>query len=232
VERRLRGSPNPVEEVALVAHAARGPLLSAHRRWLAWEDLEDCYGQATCELVAQARRGELRFSSRAHLRNMLELRFVSRVRDNRRALRGRSPVRATLDGAISLGEVEVADVRADVERRAMLRLQLRSLQRAARLLSADQRLVLGCQIGLQMSADEFCHRFGWTHEKYRKVAQRGRARLRVLLAEPVAEGQAGVRGRVREGHPAVAEPAAIDAAPSPRESFFEQACPVLEGASE
>ena len=28
---------------------------------------------------------------------------------------------------------------------------------------------------------EFCHRFGWSKEKYRKVAQRARARLRELL---------------------------------------------------
>jgi DNA-directed RNA polymerase specialized sigma24 family protein len=182
--------------VALVTQAARGLLLSAYRRRLRWEDLEDCYSQATIELVAQARRGELRYSSRAHLRNTLELRFVSRVRDRRRALRGRSPAQATLDRALSLGgagrrEVEIADARADVERRTMLRLQLRSLERAARALSPDQRLVLACQIGLQMSAGEFCRRFGWSEEKHRKVAQRARARLRRLLDESaVQEGAA------------------------------------------
>ena len=120
---------------------------------------------------------------------MLELRFVSRVRDRRRALRGRSPAQAMLDGALSHPgadgrAVEVADPRADVERRTLLRHELRALERAAHGLSSDQRLVLACQIGLQMSAGEFCATFGWSQEKYRKVAQRARARLRRLLAEP------------------------------------------------
>lgn len=193
-----------------MAQSARGLLLSVHRRWLAWEDLEDCYSQAIVELVAQARRGELRFSSRTHLQSMLELRFVSRIRDRRRGLRGRSPVQATLDGALSLGEVEIVDLRADVERRAMLRFELRSLERAAHALSADQRLVLACQIGLQMSAGEFCARFGWSHEKHRKVAQRARAQLRRLLAEP-ASGEASQRAARR---------------------FFEDGCPVFGGTSE
>ena len=173
----------------MIAHAARGRLLSVHRAWLRWEDLEDCYSQATVELVAQASRGELRCTSRASLRSMLELRFVSRVRDRRRALRGRSPAQAMLDGALSLGaagqrEVEIADPRADVERRTMLRSDLRSVERAAEALSPDQRLVLACQVGLQMSAGEFCRTFGWSTEKHRKVAQRARARLRRLLVEP------------------------------------------------
>jgi DNA-directed RNA polymerase specialized sigma24 family protein len=179
-----------------VAHAARRRLLSVHRAWLRWEDLEDCYSQATVELVAQASRGELRCASRAGLRGMLELRFISRVRDRRRALRGRSPAQAMLDGALSLGgvaqrEVEIADPRADVERRTLLRSDLRSLQRAARALSPDQRLVLACQVGLQMSAGEFCRTYGWSEEKRRKVAQRARARLRRLLAEPAAATSAG-----------------------------------------
>jgi hypothetical protein len=42
--------------------------------------------------------------------------------------------------------------------------------------------VLASQVALQMPAAEFCLRFGWSSEKYRKVAQRGRARLRTLLA--------------------------------------------------
>ena len=193
-----------------MAHAARGLLLSVHRRWLRWEDLEDCYSQATVELVAQARRGELRVSSGTHLRNLLELRFLSRVLDRRRALRGRSPVQATLDCALLLGEVEIVDVRADVERRTMLRFDLQSLERAAHALSADQRLVLACQIGLQMRADEFCRRFNWSHEKHRKVAQRARARLRLLLGEPAA-GEAAWKEQKR---------------------FFENGCPVFENESE
>ena len=175
-----------------MAHAARRRLLSVHRAWLRWEDLEDCYSQATIELVAQASRGELCCTSRASLRSMFELRFVSRVKDRRRALRGRSPAQAMLDGALSLGgvgqrEVEVADPRADVEQRTLLRCDLRSVEQAAAALSPDQRLVLACQVGLQMSAGEFCRTFGWSAEKHRKVAQRARARLRRLLAESDGE---------------------------------------------
>lgn len=175
-----------------MAHASRRTLLSVHRHRLSFADLEDCYSQATVELVAQARRGELRYSSRAHLRNTLELRFHSRIVDRRRALSGRSPAQAMLDGALSLGgagerEVELVDRSADVEQRMLLRLQLRSVQRAAHALSPDQRLVLACQIGLQMGAEEFCATFGWTPAKHRKVAQRARSRLRRLLEEPGAE---------------------------------------------
>lgn len=179
---------DPAEEIALIAHATRGLLLSMYRPWLRREDLEDCYSQATLELVAQVRHGTLRYANRTHLRNLLELRFLSRVRDRRRALRGRSPAQAMLDGALAAGGpsgegMEVADPRADVERRALLRHELRELERAARGLSPDQRLVLACQVGLQMSADEFCAAFGWSHEKRRKVAQRARARLRRLTGE-------------------------------------------------
>jgi DNA-directed RNA polymerase specialized sigma24 family protein len=173
-----------------VAHSARRLLLSVHRARLRREDLEDCYGQATLELLAQARRGELRYSGRAHLRSLFELRFVSRVRDRRRALRGRSPAQAMLDGALAHSgadgrAVEVADPRADVERLTLLRHELRVLQHAADGLSADQRLVLACQVALQMNAAEICATFGWSAEKHRKVAQRARARLRRLAGESI-----------------------------------------------
>jgi protein-L-isoaspartate O-methyltransferase len=46
---------------------------------------------------------------------------------------------------------------------------------------ADQRLVLASQLHPQMRPGEFCRRHGWSSEKYRKVAQRARARLRQLL---------------------------------------------------
>ena len=48
-----------------------------------------------------------------------------------------------------------------------------------------------------MSADEFCRTFGWSQEKHRKVAQRARARLRRLLAEP-ADGAALLPGTQSE----------------------------------
>jgi DNA-directed RNA polymerase specialized sigma24 family protein len=176
-------TPDPAHEMALLAQARRELLLRAHRHRLRREDLEDCYSQATLELLTRARRGAT-FASRAHAANVLEQRFLSRVRDRRRALRGRSPMQAALNAALSWGggEVEVVDVRAEVEPLVLLRSDLRRLCELAPALTADQRLVLACQVGLQMSRAEFCHRFGWSHAKYRKVAQRGRARLRRLLA--------------------------------------------------
>jgi DNA-directed RNA polymerase specialized sigma24 family protein len=232
-----RGSRlDPTNEVALVAHAARGLLLAVYRPWLRREDLEDCYSQATLELVAQARRGELRYSSRAHLRSLFELRFVSRVRDRRRALNGRSPAQAMLDGALSLsgpgrGEAEIADPRADIERRTLLRYELRTLERAAHRLSSDQRLVLACQIGLQMSTDEFCARFGWSHEKHRKVAQRARARLRRLTGEPATA--ASVRETPDGAEPAGVEPTGGETRAGAEQRVFEDECPVCgEGSGE
>jgi DNA-directed RNA polymerase specialized sigma24 family protein len=212
-----------------VAHAARGLLLAVYRPWLRREDLEDCYSQATVELVAQARRGELRYSSRAHLRSLFELRFVSRVRDRRRALRGRSPAQAMLDGALSLGgpgggAVEIADPRADIERRTLLRYELRALERAAHGLSSDQRLVLACQIALQMSASEFCAAFGWSHEKHRKVAQRARARLRRLTGDPTPAASA-------RDTPEDVDPTGAEARRAAEQRIFENECPVRGGGS-
>ena len=61
--------------------------------------------------------------------------------------------------------------------------EVRRLRELADELTADQRLVLACQVALDMDCQEFCARFGWSAEKFRKVAQRARARLRVLVAD-------------------------------------------------
>jgi DNA-directed RNA polymerase specialized sigma24 family protein len=171
-----------------VARAAHAGLLRAHRHRLRREDLEDCYGQAVLELLAAARAGR-RFSSREHLANALEQRFLSRVLDRRRAVAGRSPMAAALEGALPLGgpgerEVQVIDPRAEVHPLVAFRLQLQRVAELAPLLSDDQRLVLACQVALGMSRAEFCERFGWSFERYRKVALRGRGRLRRLLEAP------------------------------------------------
>jgi DNA-directed RNA polymerase specialized sigma24 family protein len=181
---------DPAEEVALVARAKRDLLLRVHRHRLRREDLEDCYSQATIELLAYARNGAT-FSSRAHLANVVEQRFVSRIHDRRRALSGRSPMQAALETAVSLAsleeaQIEIVDVRANPEQLAILRHELLRIQALARELSPDQQLALGCQIGLQMNRSEFCRRFGWSEEKYRKVAQRARARLLRLMADEPA----------------------------------------------
>jgi DNA-directed RNA polymerase specialized sigma24 family protein len=173
------------EEVALVARAKRELLLRVHRHRLRAEDLEDCYSQATLELLAHARRGG-RFASSSHLANTLEQRFVSRVRDRRRAISGRSPMQAALEAALSLDcttedQIEVVDMRAELETLVMLRHDLRRVQALAPRLTDDQRLVLAAQVG-QIGPADFCRLHGWSSEKYRKVAQRARARLRSLMA--------------------------------------------------
>ncbi len=178
---------DPAQEVALVARAKRELLLRAHRYRLRREDLEDCYSQATLELITHARKGA-KFSSRLHLANVIEQRFLSRIHDRRRALSGRSPMQAALEAAMSLGlleeaHIEIVDMRADPERLTILRQELCRVQSLARELTPDQQMVLACQVGLQMSRSEFCRRYGWSKEKYRKVAQRARARLRSLMAD-------------------------------------------------
>lgn len=196
--RDTRKRPDQVEEMALVAQARRELLLRAHRHQLRKEDLEDCYSQATLELLARARTVGT-FSTRAHMANALEQRFVSRINDRRRALCGRSPAQAALDGALPLGgcsegDIDVADIRAEIDKLVMLRMDLRSLGRVIHSLTPDQRLVLTSRIDSGMDCAQFCSRFGWSKEKYRKVAQRARARLRELLAsEETARAQGAIQ---------------------------------------
>jgi DNA-directed RNA polymerase specialized sigma24 family protein len=181
--------PDRVQEIALVAQARRELLLRAYRHRLRREDLEDCFGQATLELLAQAReqRGgaQRAHMTRAHIANVLEQRFVSRIQDRLRALGGRSPAQAILDHALPLGDgadgIEVADARAEIERLVMLRLDLRNLGEVIGELTPDQRLVLVSLAGAETGCAEFCERHNWSREKYRKVSQRARARLRALL---------------------------------------------------
>ncbi len=185
-----------------MALARRDRLLRVHSYRLRREDLEDCYSQATLELIAHARRGGV-FASRAHLANVIEQRFISRVHDRRRALAGRSPMQATLEGALSLDSaaarsVEVIDERANLETLVLRRHELRRVRALAQRLTPDQRLLLACQVGLQMDRVTFCTRFHWSGEKYRKVAQRGRARLRELMAIDEGDVTPGRSGRNSE----------------------------------
>jgi hypothetical protein len=159
-------------------------LLRAYWRLLQREDLEDCHAQATLELLAQVRRGHA-FAGDAHIANTLELRMVSRIRDLRRALAGRSPIRSAMASALPISEAgprdaPLVDRRADLEALVIMRSELRRIVAVASELSADQKLVLVHQIAGGGCA-AFCRSHGWSAEKYRKVAQRGRARLRELL---------------------------------------------------
>jgi hypothetical protein len=182
---RVRGL-DPLEAVALVASARREPLLGRHRGRLPSEDLEDCYSQATYELLARVKRGAA-YESPVHIANALEQRLVSRVRDRCRAVSGRSPIESALAGALPLperdgGGVEFADGRADVERLVIQREQLRHISTAFLELTPDQRLVISSQLDA-LDCATFCRLHRWSPEKYRKVAQRGRARLRGLVGE-------------------------------------------------
>ena len=192
-ERRLLGD-DPAEAVARVSAAKRDVLLRVHRHRLGFEDLEDCYSQATLELVSRARTRARAFQSEAHVANALEQRFLSRIADRRRALSGRSPIAAVTQAALRHADDQeggpdggvlagVADPTADVAERLAGQDDVRRLRELADELTADQRLVLACQIALDMDCQEFCARFGWSAEKFRKVAQRARARLRALVAD-------------------------------------------------
>jgi DNA-directed RNA polymerase specialized sigma24 family protein len=206
-----RWSADPAEEIALVARARREGMLRAYRNMLRREDLEDCLSQAVFELLARGARGQ-RFVNRNHVANALEQRFLSRVYDRRRALHGRSPLQAALENALPLGctgeqRIELADPRAEVLPLVVRRFQLRQVARLAPLLTPDQRLVLASQVALGMERAEFCRRFGWSFEKYRKVAQRARARLgRLLEDEPWGGADAGPRGGGADHDPGGSHP--------------------------
>jgi len=175
---------DPAERVALVVESRRQVLLNVHRHKLRREDLEDCLSQAALELVVRVRQG-VAVASDTHLARMLEQRFTSRINDKRRAIEGRSAAHAGFEQAMSGGlfdgaEEHVADPRAEVEPLVLRRLELSRLRELATQLTADQRLVLRSQLdGIECA--ELCSRLGWSAEKYRKVAQRARARLRLLL---------------------------------------------------
>jgi hypothetical protein len=189
VGRAALGLLDPGETVALIARSRRELLLGSYRHRLGREDLEDCYSQATLELLTRARR-ETGFADTAHIAHALEQKFLSRIHDRRRALNGRSPIQAALASSLVLGGasdgVDVADARADVERLTCLRHDLRSIARLWHELSSDQRLVLASELSGEVGCAEFCRARGWSQEKYRKVAQRGRARLAALLANDTA----------------------------------------------
>jgi DNA-directed RNA polymerase specialized sigma24 family protein len=177
---------DPAEQVARIASARRGRLLRVHRRRLRWEDLEDCYSQATLELVARSRRAP--FLSNEHVLNALEQKFLSRIEDRRRAISGRSAIEAAIARSVPVdapehGAGELEDRRAAVESQVIARTELRLLREVIADLNRDQQLVLASQVCVDMGVGEFCARFDWSVEKYRKVAQRARGKLRVLVEE-------------------------------------------------
>jgi len=156
---------DPAELVARVSAAKRDVLLRVHRHRLGFEDLEDCYSQATLELVTRARARGRAFLSAEHIANALEQRFLSRITDRQRAVSGRSPIAAATESALrhsddqkdgpdSSGVAVVADPSADVAGRLASQEDVRRLREVADELTADQRLVLACQVALDMDCQE------------------------------------------------------------------------------
>ncbi len=134
-KRELRGSRTWSQEMALVAQARRALLLRTHRHRLCKEDLEDCFSQATLELLAKAREGRRRWGlvpEPARTWRTCSSSASSRASTTIAArCGGRSPALAALAHARRLGDgadgFEVADVRAEIERIVTLRTDLRSL---------------------------------------------------------------------------------------------------------
>jgi DNA-directed RNA polymerase specialized sigma24 family protein len=176
-----RGTVDPAEAIATVAISGWQRLLRIHHHRLRRPDLEDCLGQATLELLAAAARGQ-RFADTAAIRAALAKRFESRIIDRQRALGGRSPITASLHHATRLDTVTdtVATTRGDPLARFLEREQLARLTIAIGQLTPDQRLVLSSQLNGHQRPVQFCARHGWSVEKYRKTAQRARAKLRRL----------------------------------------------------
>ena len=175
------GQRDPAEAIAGVAISGWQRLLRIHHHRLKRADLEDCLGQATLELLAAAARGQ-RFADTDAIRAALHQRFQSRIIDRQRALGGRSPITASLHHATALDTVTdtVGTTAGDPLARVLEREQLTSLTSAIGQLTADQRLVMRSQLDGQERPAQFCARHGWSVEKYRKTAQRARAKPRHL----------------------------------------------------
>jgi len=158
---------------SLIAHHGRGPV--------GWQDLEDVYSQATLELLARAKRDPT-LRTRAHIRNALRQKFADRVLDEQRARGGRSPAAYARAHAQPLDTAwrALADER-DAPAQLIALEDLAELRDAIGQLTDDQRLVLSSQLAGEPPRDCW-ERAGWSDEKYRKVAQRARARVRATQA--------------------------------------------------
>jgi DNA-directed RNA polymerase specialized sigma24 family protein len=175
------GPLDPADVIAGVAITGWQRLLRIHHHRLKRADLEDCLGQATLELLAAAAHGQ-QCADSAAIRAALDQRFQSRIIDRQRALGGRSPITASLHHATALDAITetVGTAAGDPLARVLEREQLARLTSALGQLTPDQRLVLRSQISGQERPAQFCARHGWSVEKYRKTAQRARAKLRRL----------------------------------------------------
>ena len=209
------GGHQPAEQlVAEVSRAKWDQLLRVHRGRLPRPDLEDCLQQATLELVVQARRGSVAADAQI-IAGALQHKFRSRIIDRQRALGGRSPATQANAHATSIDALDgVIPGDHDTPREVIAREELRRITSRLRDLTPDQRLVLANQTFVHLTPAEFCQQHGWTLEKHRKVAQRGRARLEQLLDDREPQQKTATRQAVRRD-PAL-HPAAAGRAPAPQ----------------
>lgn len=103
-------------------------------------------------------------------------------------MRGRSGIEAAMAQALPVdgtqpGGADLEDRAAAVERQVLARTELKVVREVMADLTRDQQLVLASQVLVDLEPADFCRRYGWSVEKYRKVAQRARGRLRSLVDE-------------------------------------------------
>jgi len=179
--------------VADAASSQRDLLLRVYRHRLPKQDLEDCLQQATLELVIQARRGRIP-ADRRFIESALQNKFKSRIIDVHRAIGGRSPAAAANARSVSIDRLaDQLPSSQDTAQQVIVSDELRRITGVLSQLTPDQRLVIASQTFGRDTPAEFCERHGWGLEKYRKVAQRGRARLERLLEAPDRQHEPNAR---------------------------------------
>ncbi len=181
---RRAGDLDGSEVLASVLARKGALLLRAHRRRLGREDLETvsamrCSSSSAAPASARsrARRTRPTRSSSVSCRASptASARSVGSLRE--RMLRGATRVD---DDAADEAREAVADARADIVAQVLGRDELRRIEELFAQLSRDQRLLLAHELHGRLEAADFCRRMGWSEDKYRKVGQRARARLRAL----------------------------------------------------
>jgi DNA-directed RNA polymerase specialized sigma24 family protein len=205
--------PRVEDLVADAASTKRDLLLRVYRHRLPKPDLEDCLQQATLELVIQARRGNIR-ADRRFIEHALENKFKSRIIDVHRAIGGRSPAAAANARSVSIDRfAEQLPGSQDTAQQVIVSDELRRITGVLSQLTPDQRLVIASQTFGRATPAEFCERHGWGLEKYRKVAQRGRARLEKLLEAPDRQHEPNTRP-LRDATRAPGQPAITSLEPT------------------
>ena len=167
-----------------MACAKRELLLRVHRHRLRREDLEDCYSQASLELIAHARDGGAFASARARRERARAALSLAHQRSRRGAQRaqpdaGRARARRRRSSRAGDGGVDVVDdARVGRGARARARRAARDRARRARRSRADQRLVIALAA---------------RRRKLRDASARAR-----LVAREVPQGRAARAARLRE----------------------------------